>query len=148
MVSHAVCGCDCCRKQISEENKLGITVFYNNEELIKNNTGRDTDSFEFCSWTCIFEYLPKIETDYFMTFPHVIFQKDGNNSKELIDLLLKKNCAMKASDEIKSELIKIEKEFNRLVDFSKTNPSCKSDVLRKIMCKKAEIEKLKWVLKK
>lgn len=69
-ISDEIYGCDCCKKEFKTE-KLDLTVFYNDESLIQNKIGRDTDHYDFCSWKCVIKFLPKIKTDYFISLPHL-----------------------------------------------------------------------------
>lgn len=83
LVSPNVYGCDCCEKEIcQDDNKLKLTVFKHNDE------GED---LEFCSWKCVFKYIPTINCDYFVSLPFLHFDKGLNDSKEFMTLMSKIN---------------------------------------------------------
>ncbi len=80
-------GCDECAKHLpdypNETTRLHLSVFYKDRDR--------TDDLHFCSWKCCLGHLPKIKTDYFIAFPHVIFDESSNERTgfELIQLLKK-----------------------------------------------------------
>lgn len=87
LISDAVYGCDCCRKEIkdypNEKGRLDMAVFYNS-----NQGGKDTDHYHFCSWSCVLKFIPTVKTGYFLNLPHVMFDEKGVKSAyELIRLL-------------------------------------------------------------
>jgi hypothetical protein len=61
-------GCDYCQKPIAADGGLAITVFFKD--------GGDTVDYYFCSWQCLFDKLPSIETDYFIDLPKLSFDED------------------------------------------------------------------------
>lgn len=72
LVSEAVYGCDECQKEITEDgnniHKLSISVFHTNKET--------PDSHDFCSWKCVFKFIPKIECDHFVSLPYLHYDED------------------------------------------------------------------------
>lgn len=88
MVSEEVYGCDECEKEIkefpNEDPRLNITVFYQIKPSI--------DNYHFCSWECIINFIPKIETDYFFNLPPVFCDSKNKNKNRqgLIDAITKK----------------------------------------------------------
>jgi len=89
-VSPDVFGCDECRQEIkdwpNEDCRLEITVFHHGTEKV--------DYLHFCSWNCVLNYIPKINTNYFVTLPFIYFNVDSESprsAKSLIDLLNKLN---------------------------------------------------------
>jgi len=88
MVSEEVYGCDECEKEIkefpNEDPRLNITVFYQIKPSI--------DNYHFCSWECIINFIPKIETDYFFNLPPVCCDSKNKNKNRqgLIDAITKK----------------------------------------------------------
>jgi len=88
MVSDEVYGCDECKKEIkefpNEDPRLNITVFYQIKPSI--------DNYHFCSWECIINFIPKIETDYFFNLPPVCCDSKNKNKNRqgLIDAITKK----------------------------------------------------------
>lgn len=90
MVSNEVYGCDECRTAINqfpnEDSRLELTVFRTNDEK--------TEHKHFCSWKCVLKHLPKIKTDYFISFPFLYFDDIKNpiskrNGKAFIDIIKK-----------------------------------------------------------
>lgn len=84
-VSPEVHGCDECKTEIdpNASTRLECTIF---------KQDRDTDKKSFCSWNCVFSYLPKIKSDYFVTLPYVHFDErktKKGGAKELISILKK-----------------------------------------------------------
>jgi hypothetical protein len=88
-ISDDVYGCDQCKKEFGEDNKLEITVFFHDEKLKKQHEGDDTDRHQFCSWKCVGKFLPKVKTDYFISLPflHYDTQTEGTMAKDFIKLL-------------------------------------------------------------
>ena len=67
LVTEAVYGCDCCRKEIvqypNEDNRLEFTLFRKNEEA---------SYFHFCSWDCVLKYISEIDVEFdFISLPCV-----------------------------------------------------------------------------
>lgn len=83
-VSEPVHGCDNCGKAI-QGRALGITVFAKETD--------DNRSLEFCSWRCTLMFIPKIECEFFIDLPFLIYNNEegDSNSKEFIDLISKIN---------------------------------------------------------
>ena len=79
-ISEDIYGCDCCKKEFKDEDKLEITVFFNNTE--------EAISHQFCSWKCLIKYLPEIKTDYFISLPflHYDTKTEGTMVKDFINL--------------------------------------------------------------
>lgn len=66
--------CDYCKEKISEEQyDLQITVFW--EE------GSDAQHYEFCSWTCVFDWLQNMSLNKkrisFITLPYISGSKSS-----------------------------------------------------------------------
>src|SRR3989304_6796074 len=80
-ISNDVYGCDECKSTIKEfpkeYNKLEMTVFYNEKE---------TERLQFCSWSCVLKYIPKLNSDNFVTLPYIYFN-GKRGIKELIKSL-------------------------------------------------------------
>lgn len=92
-VSPDIFGCDECTKELGEEDdKLEITVFYNDRKLAKNKIGDDTDKYQFCCWECMGKFLPKIKCDYFISLPflHYDTKTKGTTAKDFIKLVNRK----------------------------------------------------------
>lgn len=68
MIADEQYGCDCCRKKIIpyDSDRLQVTVFHKNEAK-----GTTTEDYHFCSWKCVFRFIPTIKTDYFFNLPYV-----------------------------------------------------------------------------
>ncbi len=86
MVSEAVYGCDECGEKIDgypyEGSILKLTVFHKHTE--------DNDSLHFCSWKCVLDHLPKINTNYFVDLPFLYYDKrkeSKRSAKALIDII-------------------------------------------------------------
>lgn len=72
-ISDEVYGCDQCRKPIAMDvsgkrhnDYLDLTVHYLG--------GEGSVSHQFCSWACLFEFLPTIKTDYFVSLPFLQYE--------------------------------------------------------------------------
>ncbi len=80
LVSKEVYGCDECKKEFIERS-LQLTVFRHDTE--------DTDRHEFCSWACVFKFIPTIKTDYFVDLPYLMYdpQEEGATAKDFIELI-------------------------------------------------------------
>jgi len=81
-------GCDECKILISnfpnEDNRLELTIFHN----VKDNV----EYLHFCSWDCLFKYMPKVETDDFVSLPFLYFDSTDNglrSAKRFIELISK-----------------------------------------------------------
>ena len=63
-------GCDQCKKPIqpygNNDERLEVTVFTHAD-------GSNTKHYLFCSWRCVFAFLEKVRTDYFISLPYVSF---------------------------------------------------------------------------
>ena len=75
MISEESYGCDECGKQISIESN-GKTHHDFLQLKVFRHVGSDTESREFCSWACVFAFLPKIESDYFVSLPFLQYEAD------------------------------------------------------------------------
>ncbi|MDV3774049.1 hypothetical protein CMU14_13280 [Elizabethkingia anophelis] len=87
-VSDEIYGCDCCGKEIE--------VFNNQYEKLNVTAHRldgDALDFEFCSWKCVIDYLPKIDNKWFISLPHVYrddeFSTEGKGINDFLNLLEK-----------------------------------------------------------
>ena len=85
-ISDEVYGCDECREEIidfpNESQRLEVTVF--------RNDNSESDHLHFCSWACVFKYIPKISTDYFVNLPFVYYDEaEGSkrDSKALLEII-------------------------------------------------------------
>lgn len=83
-VSDAVYGCDECKKEFGEDKILVIRVFH-------HESADDVDKYEFCSWKCLFKFLPKVQTDYFIELPYLTYDAkiNGTSAKDFINLVAK-----------------------------------------------------------
>lgn len=76
MVSPEVYGCDECKIEIkdypNEDTRLEVSVF--------KDESSSSDLFHFCSWECVFKFVPKIKSKYFATLPYL--QYDSVNDKK------------------------------------------------------------------
>lgn len=90
-ISDEVYGCDQCKKEFGQDDKLEITVFYNKKRDKHKKIG-GTDRHEFCSWECVAKFLPKIKTDFFVSLPtlHYDNKTDGTMVKDFINIINKK----------------------------------------------------------
>ena len=90
-VSDEVYGCDECKKEFGEVNKLEITVFYSHkmEAKLKNSESGVTDRHQFCSWACVGKFMPKVKTDYFVSLPYLHYdaQTPGTTIKDFLNLI-------------------------------------------------------------
>ncbi len=66
MVSAAEYGCDHCQKKIEGDDRLEITVFREDDE--------DPGKHEFCSWRCVIDFIPSIESDDFAVLPYLYYR--------------------------------------------------------------------------
>ena len=91
-ISDDVYGCDQCKKEFGSEDKLQIDVFYHDEKNKKQNNGGGTDKHDFCSWVCVFKFLPKIKTDYFVNLPYLKYDSKtkGATAKDFLKLIKEK----------------------------------------------------------
>ena len=85
-VRDAIYGCDECGKEIAdypnEKNQLKVIVFHSGIDT--------TEHLHFCSWDCVLRHLPKIETDYFISLPFMVYntnKKCKRSAQRLIDLI-------------------------------------------------------------
>lgn len=87
-ISDDVYGCDECKKVIDFNKKdveyLEITVF-------NNDLDRDASRHQLCSWECVFNYLPKVESDYFVSLPYLNYDKEGETSADAFFKALKRS---------------------------------------------------------
>ena len=86
MVSEDIYGCDECESVINdysnEDSCLKVRVFHKHTE--------DTDSLHFCSWKCVLDHLPKINTDYFVDLPFLHYDtkiESKRSAKALINII-------------------------------------------------------------
>lgn len=81
LVSEAVYGCDECQKEFESDVRLELRVFHHEKD--------ETDRHEFCSWGCVFKFIPKVKSDYFMDLPYLSFDEEKNTAKDFIELITK-----------------------------------------------------------
>jgi hypothetical protein len=85
-------GCDECKKPIDDQlnskntrhrDFLEVKIFRHVE-----TTGH-ADRLHFCSWDCVFKYLPKIKTDYFVEMPFLNYEAGwkGTTAKDFFKAL-------------------------------------------------------------
>lgn len=90
-VSPDIYGCDECKKEFGEDNRLEITVFYNDKNLrkLRNTASEDTDRHQFCSWKCVGKFMPKVKCDYFVSLPYLHYdaQTPGTTVKDFLKLI-------------------------------------------------------------
>lgn len=75
------CRCENCEGEVDDIEPLMLTVF---------NEGQDAGKapeYQFCSWECVFEYLPGIPCDYFISLPFLHY--DSNRRQDSADAFLK-----------------------------------------------------------
>jgi len=77
---HEENSCDSCAEQLPHE-PLELTVWENRESK--------PISYHFCSWRCVFDYLPTISSDYFVSLPYLHYDRDGYDGAEAFLLLIK-----------------------------------------------------------
>jgi hypothetical protein len=90
LVKEEVFGCDHCRKPITlgatangkHRSYLQITIFKNGEESRRQ---------EFCSWLCCLRGLEKVDTDYFVSLPYLIYDdpQEGIRAKDFFSAVRK-----------------------------------------------------------
>lgn len=84
-------GCDGCEKPMDDQldrnnihkkhrDHLDITIF-------RNDGGNQT--LNFCSWACLFKYLPTVRTDYFVSLPYLNYEDGwpGTTAKDFFNLI-------------------------------------------------------------
>lgn len=71
-ITEEVYGCDECGAVI-DLNKRGVD-WLNLSVCHKNNNS--AEDLNFCSWKCLFNRLPNIKTDYFISLPQLQFSPD------------------------------------------------------------------------
>ena len=91
-VSPDVYGCDNCQKEIQRQLDAGkrqhlqMTVF-------RNPSDSGAEHLEFCSWKCVLQYLPKVNSNYFVNLPYLHFDEGypkEMTGKALISLIARK----------------------------------------------------------
>ncbi len=65
LIKDEVYGCDWCKSEM--HNTLEVTVFQENGEAKRH---------QLCSWECVFEILPSLKSDYFISLPELIFDEE------------------------------------------------------------------------
>ena len=90
MISDEIYGCDWCKKSITlnvegknHQDYLGVVVF---EEW------STSEHYQFCSWKCVFKFIPTIKSGYFASLPHLNFENDivkGQHFKDFVKLIKK-----------------------------------------------------------
>jgi hypothetical protein len=88
-ISDDVYGCDQCKKEFGGADKLQIDVFFKDENLKKQSEGNLVDKYDFCSWVCVFKFLPKIKTDSFVNLPYLMYDSKtkGATVKDFLKLI-------------------------------------------------------------
>ena len=91
-ISDDVYGCDQCKKEFGGADKLQIDVFYNDKTKKKQDRGEVLYKHDFCSWVCVFKFLPKIKTDYFVNLPYLLYDSKtkGTSVKDFLKLIKEK----------------------------------------------------------
>lgn len=68
LVSDEIHGCDTCKTEIDFNDKdveyLRLIVFQQED---------NSEYFHFCSWKCVFEFLPRIKSNYFVDLPYLSY---------------------------------------------------------------------------
>ena len=60
-------GCDLCKKTMKEgSSRLEIIIFQRSLEPIHH---------QLCSWKCVFKFLRKVKSDYFVNLPYLSFDE-------------------------------------------------------------------------
>lgn len=82
-MSDDIYGCDEC-KVVIDFNIKDVEYL----EMTAHSNIDGYKSFQFCSWECVLKFLPKVKTDYFVSFPFLHYDRKGKTSaKALIKLL-------------------------------------------------------------
>lgn len=84
-VSNDILGCDQCAKEFDEEDKLLLTIFRKSKTKEVVSTNR-----VFCCWKCVFEFIPKIKSNYFVSLPFLHYDSTRPNgilAKDFIKLI-------------------------------------------------------------
>jgi hypothetical protein len=78
-------GCDCCKKKIIpwDQERLQLRVF--------RNPGGECTDHHFCSWKCVFKFVPTIDCNYFFDLPYVSFDNKtkGMTAKDFFEVIKK-----------------------------------------------------------
>ena len=74
-VAPEVYGCDHCKNVITRGTSAGGKHRSYLEANIFSNS-QETTRMEFCSWLCCLLGLEKVETDYFISLPYLIYDED------------------------------------------------------------------------
>lgn len=79
-------GCDCCRKRIIpyDGDKLQLTVFNKDKQQ-----GTVSNNYHFCSWKCLFRFIPTIKSDYFFNLPYVSYDNKtkGMRAQDFMEVI-------------------------------------------------------------
>lgn len=84
-ISREQYGCDNCRKPILEPNedvnRLEVKVFAKDSAPVKY--------YHFCSWGCVFNFIPKIKCNYFVDLPFIHYDPDHHGIKDFLSAIKK-----------------------------------------------------------
>lgn len=75
------CRCENCEGEVDDIEPLMLTVFNQGQPA-----GKATE-YQFCSWECVFDYLPSIPCDHFIDLPFLHY--DNNSRKDSAEAFLK-----------------------------------------------------------
>ena len=92
LISEEVHGCENCQKEFSQSyHRLELNVWYERE--IAN---KQAERFNLCSWKCVLEYLPKINTTASVHLPMLNYcggDIEGLGVKDFLKLINTKDNA-------------------------------------------------------
>jgi len=82
IIQEASYGCDNCKKPIDDLINTGNTRYRDYLEItVFHHEGAPTERFQFCSWKCVFNFLKKTKTDYFLSLPFLSFEKTAKGQR-------------------------------------------------------------------
>jgi hypothetical protein len=75
-ITEEIYGCDWCGKTIDynnpgERSYLEVTAFTHEKGNVHHH---------LCSWRCVWNILPTLKSDYFISFPHISYDEGGGIS--------------------------------------------------------------------
>lgn len=80
-ISPAVYGCDECLVEIPQQLcELKVTAYHKDDR-------NHLEDHTFCSWRCLFKYLPKVKFNSFISFPYIHYSCPADNPASMDSLL-------------------------------------------------------------
>jgi len=76
-----LCKCANCEGEVDAVEPLLLTIFNQGQEAGK------AQEYPFCSWECVFDYLPGVCCDYFVDLPFLHY--DDNRTGDGVQAFLK-----------------------------------------------------------